>query len=107
MRLIDADKLYDKLLYDTTPTFTVNEGGQYIASFRVADAIESAHTLTYEDLVPHGRWVPLEYDGYADGYPVWDLWECSECREEHSGDEDTLTPYCPNCGAKLDRKNEV
>ena len=52
--------------------------------------------------VVHGRWIPLEYDGYADGNPVWDLWECSECREEHSGDEDTLTPYCPNCGAKMD-----
>ena len=50
----------------------------------------------------HGRWIPLEYDGYADGNPVWDLWECSECQEEHSGDEDTLTPYCPNCGAKMD-----
>ena len=51
-----------------------------------------------------GEWVPLEYDGYADGYPVWDLWECSECGQEHSGDEDTLTPYCPNCGAKMDGK---
>ena len=56
------------------------------------------------DAVPvvHGRWIPIEYDGYADGNPVWDLWECSECQEEHGGDEDTLTPYCPNCGAKMD-----
>lgn len=52
--------------------------------------------------VKHGRWIPLEYDGYADGFPVWDLWECSQCQEEHSGDEDTLTPYCPNCGCKMD-----
>lgn len=54
------------------------------------------------EAVKHGRWIPLEYDGFADGNPVWDLWECSECREEHSGDEDTLTPYCPNCGARMD-----
>lgn len=52
--------------------------------------------------VVHGRWIPIEYDGYANGNPVWDLWECSECQEEHSGDEETLTPYCPNCGAKMD-----
>lgn len=52
--------------------------------------------------VVHARWVPLEADGYADGSPVWDLWECSNCREEHSGDEDTLTPYCPYCGAKME-----
>ncbi len=56
--------------------------------------------------VVHGRWIPLEYDGYADGNPVWNLWECSECQEEHSGDEDTLTPYCPNCGAKMDGGND-
>lgn len=57
-----------------------------------------------EKEVVHGEWIPIEYDGYADGCPVWDLWECSECGEEHSGDEDTLTPYCPNCGAKMDGK---
>ena len=57
--------------------------------------------------VVHGRWIPLEYDGYADGYPVWDLWECSECGEEHKGDEDTLTNYCPNCGAKMDGKDDT
>ena len=63
--------------------------------------LESAPTVDAVEVV-HGRWIPLEYDGYADGNPVWDLWECSECQEEHSGDEDTLTPYCPNCGAKMD-----
>ena len=30
--------------------------------------------------------------------------ECSECREEQGGDEDMLTPYCPNCGAKTDKE---
>lgn len=69
-------------------------------------AFENGRKVGYEegkrDAVKHGRWIPLEYDGYADGNPVWDLWECSECREEHSGDEDTLTPCCPNCGARMD-----
>ena len=67
----------------------------------VLDVVEEAPTVEAVEVV-HGRWIPLEYDGYADGNPVWDLWECSECQEEHSGDEDTLTPYCPNCGAKMD-----
>lgn len=49
----------------------------------------------------HGRWIPTEYDSYADGSPVWDKYECSECGHEHSGEEDTLTPYCPNCGADM------
>lgn len=49
-----------------------------------------------------GRWMPIEYDGYADGYPVWDKWECSECGWEHSGDKESLTAFCPNCGTKME-----
>lgn len=52
--------------------------------------------------VRHGRWIPIEYDSYADGAPVWDKWECSECGHEHSGEEDTLTAFCPDCGARMD-----
>lgn len=48
------------------------------------------------------RWIPLEYDGYADGNPVWDKWECSKCGWEHSGDEESLTAFCPNCGVKME-----
>lgn len=49
-----------------------------------------------------GWWIPIEYDGYADGNPVWDKWECSECGWEHSGDEESLTTYCPNCGSRME-----
>ena len=52
--------------------------------------------------VRHGRWIPTEYDSYADGAPVWDKWECSDCGHEHSGEEDTLTAFCPDCGARMD-----
>lgn len=48
-----------------------------------------------------GQWIGTEYDGYADGCPVYDTFECSECGWEHDGEEDTLTDYCPNCGAKM------
>lgn len=61
--------------------------------------------LPAEDVVPviHGRWVGLEYDGYADGAPVYDLWECSECGEEVRGEDVPETHlYCLNCGAKMD-----
>ena len=56
--------------------------------------------------VKHGRWIPTEYDSYADGAPVWDKWECSECGHEHNGEEDTLTAYCPDCGARMDGEEE-
>lgn len=43
-----------------------------------------------------------EYDGYADGAPVYDMWSCSACG--HYFDEFDEMPsykYCPNCGAKM------
>lgn len=51
------------------------------------------------ELVRDGTWIGLEYDGYADGYPVYDLWECSECGYEHKGED--VPNYCPNCGARM------
>ena len=62
-----------------------------------------------EDVAPvvHAHFVPTEYDGYADGNPVWDTWECSNCREEfyNEGDEPDFI-YCPYCGAKMDEEVE-
>lgn len=49
-----------------------------------------------------GWWNPIGYDGYADGNPVYDYWECSKCGWEHNGDDQTLTAYCPNCGARME-----
>ena len=51
--------------------------------------------------VPTGKWIPIDYDGYADGNPVYDVWECSNCGYEHNGDNDTLTAYCPDCGCNM------
>ena len=47
------------------------------------------------------RWIPTEYDGYADGNPVYNKWECSKCGWEHSGDKESLTAFCPNCGFEM------
>lgn len=100
-RLIDPNEFLNRLentVYDTPTDFgyTPDLIKTVLEQTKTVDAVE----------VVHGRWIPLEYDGFADGNPVWDLWECSECREEHRGEEDSLTPYCPNCGAKMDLKGE-
>jgi hypothetical protein len=71
----------------------------------VGDLIDKQPTIEGEP-VRHGRWIPTEYDGYADGYPVYDAFECSECGHEHNGEEDTLTAFCPDCGAKMDGGSE-
>ena len=51
--------------------------------------------------VRRGRWIPTEYDSFADGDPVYDAYECSECGHEHNGEEDTLTAFCPDCGTRM------
>lgn len=69
------------------------------------EAILSVSGLPAADvaLVRHGRWIGLEYDGYADGAPVYDLWECAECGEEVRGDDVPDThPWCHGCGAQMD-----
>ena len=60
--------------------------------------------LPEEDVGPvkRGRWVG-EYDGYADGCPVVDMWSCSACGERFEEWEGEPTwKYCPRCGAKME-----
>jgi hypothetical protein len=73
-------------------------------TFNIQNAIQAAKPSRTVEItfVRHGRWIPTEYDSFADGAPVWDKWECSECGHEHNGEEDTLTAFCPDCGTKLD-----
>lgn len=47
-----------------------------------------------------GRWVGTEFDGYADGNPVYYEWKCSACGCVVEDEEPTWN-YCPNCGAEM------
>ena len=50
-----------------------------------------------------GYFIGTEFDGYADGSPVYYEWKCSECGCVFEDDEPTYN-YCPNCGAKMEDK---
>jgi len=39
-------------------------------------------------------------DGYADGYPVYDQWDCPRCGFTYELDTEQYD-YCPNCGQKI------
>lgn len=53
------------------------------------------------DQVKHGKWMDGKYMGF-DGCFIWHR-ECSICGYERSDDNpDKDTPYCPNCGAKME-----
>lgn len=81
---VDKEELIRALKYDRD---------QYEKGFR--DGVASAQK--------HGSWIGTQYDGYADGYPVYDTWECSCCHEEYESEGDPPSfDYCPGCGAKMD-----
>lgn len=47
--------------------------------------------------------IPYTYgDGYADGYPVIDMYECPNCGETYEIECDRYD-YCPKCGQRMDR----
>ena len=74
MRLIDADAL---------PRYT----GYALSAVEIARAVENAPTI---DAVPvrHGEWQWIS---------AYSFYRCSECYEI----AERRTPYCPNCGAKM------
>lgn len=54
--------------------------------------------------VRHGRWIADKEDVEWGNYLIH--YRCSECKERPHFDKDKykfiLSPYCPNCGAKMD-----
>lgn len=44
-------------------------------------------------------------DGYADGYLVYDTYECPNCGKQYEVDYDNYI-YCPECGQRLDMTME-
>ena len=96
MRLIDADELRDRWLYDAN-------GNEYeFCPNDVLDSIDDQPTIEAEPVV-HAHWefVP-EKDKTIKDY--W--WDCSNCQKRVGGGLAILkpTPRCPRCGAHMDEE---
>lgn len=69
----------------------------------VLETIKNAPAVNPGTLRPVAHWNG-QYDGYSDGEPVYDIWECSNCGhiiDDGTDCEDDLPRYCPSCGAKM------
>ena len=70
--------------------------------------VEYIKSIPPADVAPvvHGEYIG-EYDGYADGNPVCDMWYCSVCGCcFEDWDEKPTYNFCPSCGAKMDAQGE-
>ena len=111
-RYIDTEKLCQKIL-DAEDYYKAKNNSNTEARIKYDFLINVVTPMVVgtptEDVVPvvHAHWIGTEYDGFADGNPVYDTFECSNCGEEHQGEADTLTNYCPHCGAKMDEREEL
>lgn len=62
---------------------------------------EEISKIPTSDVTPvvHGEWL-LRHEGYGH------YWECSSCHKNPCIYVTKDTRYCPNCGAKMDEKDE-
>lgn len=108
MRLIDSDALRKQLIKARDASAEKKRYGWEFEQDGWNGAIMQIgcemvdHPIDAEP-VRHGNFVGTEYDGYADGNPVYYEWKCSECGCIFEEDEPTYR-YCPNCGARMDAK---
>lgn len=106
MRLIDADALKDYLEDLRSYTALCEERDFYRGETNALDVavgvVDKAPTI---DAVPvkHGRWIDNKES------IIGELIErnCSLCGQRTTGLYNHFFPYCPNCGAKMDAKEEV
>lgn len=79
----------------------------YQAALALAvEALELAQAEKDRRLVVHGRWISWEEAGNS--IPSPDRYECSVCHDAAQrlcNGIDLLSPYCPNCGAKMDKED--
>lgn len=73
-------------------------GGHYGISLTEINKIPAADVVERKT----GTWC-ADYDGYADGEPVYDMWWCSACGEYFDEWDDRPTwNFCPNCGCAME-----
>ncbi len=92
MRLIDADALMADIRQNSA---------SYFADDFAHEWVDKQPTVEERK---RGEWIGTEFDGYADGNPVYYEWKCSCCGAIIEDEEPTWN-FCPNCGADMRGEN--
>lgn len=78
--------------------YKYHDFGEYIPKERL-DEIKLLQKLVDKEKPKDVEYT--EYDGFADGYPVYDTAICPNCDREFEVECEEHYDYCPNCGQKL------
>ena len=106
-RLIDADKLIEKLEALADSYFDINCSDFTIGVHSllrqqgVDVAIEVVRKQKSVDPVKHGRWI-FAKDVVAYLKDIISYIKCSECGDDICWVNTKRPNYCPNCGARMD-----
>ena len=96
-RYIDADAIEPSEI-----VIPLIDGGYEYVEAVYMDDLRDIPTADVVEM-KRGYFIGTEFDGYADGYPVFYEWKCSECGCIFEDEEPTYN-YCPQCGAKMGGK---
>lgn len=97
MRMIDADKLNEKI---KMPEYAEQNNLYNIGYHNALEFVKfliEIYTFDVE-LVKHGKWI------FKNGY-LGNTYYCSECEKAvylDKFEEPNLTDFCPDCGARMD-----
>ena len=100
-RLIDADALGNRMYHEAFEKDSEDQkwdSGCWIRYKLFERVLREQPTIEPER--EKGKFIGTEYDGYADGNPVYYEWKCSECGCIFEDEEPTFN-FCPNCGADM------
>lgn len=81
---------------------------RHVDAHTIVQADKVLATITAADVAPvvHGEWIGTWGDGYANGFIVYEEFECSRCGCVHHADGEPTWDYCPQCGARMDGEEE-
>ena len=104
---VDCPCFYDFISCQALPVgacdFSISEFDEYKERLPNCPLVEIDEAKIDTQEERYGKWIDYRRIG-IDGTFHW-FRQCSECLYEREDDnEDKDTPYCPNCGAKMDLK---
>lgn len=102
--LISRSALLEKArnYYPSIDHYCLSEKAVPLNAVKAAPAVDAVEVV-------HGRWIPAD----GEGETSCDEWDCSICKRRLTFGEEMeidevyeLNHYCPNCGAKMEGKDE-